>query len=141
MGAEGMHYATLDLDGRTVGGIGEIGADMPAEHACVLGHLFRRGRHRRRRGRRLTELGGSVVAPAWDSPYGRMAVVSDDQGAVRLRADVVNGAVSPACPVGLGHGWLLGTLAGRHLPGPLRAARRHAAGSRCGWRSRAPRCR
>jgi predicted enzyme related to lactoylglutathione lyase len=30
----------------------------------------------------VTELGGSVVAPAWDSPYGRMAVVSDDQGAV-----------------------------------------------------------
>lgn len=27
------------------------------------------------------ELGGSLIAPAWDSPYGRMAVVSDDQGA------------------------------------------------------------
>ena len=31
---------------------------------------------------RAVELGGSVVAPAWDSPYGRMAVVADDQGAV-----------------------------------------------------------
>jgi uncharacterized protein len=31
---------------------------------------------------RAVELGGSVIGPAWDSPYGRMAVVSDDQGAI-----------------------------------------------------------
>jgi predicted enzyme related to lactoylglutathione lyase len=30
----------------------------------------------------VTALGGSVVMPAWDSPYGRMAIVSDDQGGV-----------------------------------------------------------
>lgn len=30
---------------------------------------------------KAAELGGSVIAPAWDSPYGRMAVVTDDQGA------------------------------------------------------------
>jgi predicted enzyme related to lactoylglutathione lyase len=29
-----------------------------------------------------TSLGGSVLRPAWDSPYGRMAILSDDQGAV-----------------------------------------------------------
>jgi predicted enzyme related to lactoylglutathione lyase len=80
IGAEGMRYATLDLDGRTVGGIGEIGADQPAEVPASWRTYF---------GvtdtdaavAKVTELGGSVIAPAWDSPYGRMAMVSDDQGA------------------------------------------------------------
>jgi hypothetical protein len=31
---------------------------------------------------KATELGGSVIAPPFDMPYGRMAVVADDQGAV-----------------------------------------------------------
>ena len=31
---------------------------------------------------RAEELGGSVVRPAWDTPYGRMAVLADNQGAV-----------------------------------------------------------
>jgi predicted enzyme related to lactoylglutathione lyase len=30
----------------------------------------------------VTELGGSVVEPVRDSPYGRIGVVNDDQGAV-----------------------------------------------------------
>jgi len=30
----------------------------------------------------VTKLGGSVMRPAWDTPYGRMAIVGDDQGAV-----------------------------------------------------------
>ncbi len=29
-----------------------------------------------------TKLGGHIVAPAWDTPYGRMAMLSDDQGAI-----------------------------------------------------------
>jgi predicted enzyme related to lactoylglutathione lyase len=31
---------------------------------------------------KVAELGGTVLAPPWDSPYGRMAVVRDDQGSV-----------------------------------------------------------
>ena len=31
---------------------------------------------------RASDLGGTVVRPPWDSPYGRMAVLADDQGAV-----------------------------------------------------------
>jgi len=31
---------------------------------------------------RAGELGGIVIRPAWDTPYGRMAVLSDDQGAM-----------------------------------------------------------
>ena len=30
----------------------------------------------------VTSHGGQVVRPASDSPYGRMAIVADDQGAV-----------------------------------------------------------
>jgi predicted enzyme related to lactoylglutathione lyase len=29
-----------------------------------------------------TKLGGNVLRPPWDTPYGRMAVLTDDQGAV-----------------------------------------------------------
>jgi hypothetical protein len=29
----------------------------------------------------VTGLGGRLVRPAWDSPYGRMATVSDNEGA------------------------------------------------------------
>ena len=81
IGAEGMRYATLDLDGRSVGGIGEIGADdspdVPASWRIYFGVADTDAAVAK-----VNELGGSVVAPAWDSPYGRMAIVRDDQGAV-----------------------------------------------------------
>ncbi len=81
IGAEGMKYATLDLDGKTVGGIGEIGTDQPAEMPAYWGTYFAVS-DTDAAVSKATELGGSVVAPAWDMPYGRMAVVSDDQGAI-----------------------------------------------------------
>lgn len=81
IGAEGMRYATLDLAGRQVGGIGEIGADQPAEMPAYWGVYFAVP-DADAAVAKAVELGGSIVAPAWDSPYGRMAVVADDQGAV-----------------------------------------------------------
>jgi predicted enzyme related to lactoylglutathione lyase len=81
MSAESMHYATVDLNGGTVGGIGEIGADQPADVPAGWRTYFGVA-DTDAAVAKATELGGSVVAPAWDSPYGRMAVVSDDQGAV-----------------------------------------------------------
>jgi predicted enzyme related to lactoylglutathione lyase len=81
IGAEGMQYATLDLDGKQVGGIGEIGADQPAELPASWRTYFAVADTDAALAK-VTELGGSVLSPAWDSPYGRMAVVSDDQGAV-----------------------------------------------------------
>jgi uncharacterized protein len=80
IGAEGMNYATLDLDSRPVGGIGEIGANQPAEMPAYWGTYFA-VTDTDATVDKAVELGGSVIAPAWDSPYGRMAVVSDDQGA------------------------------------------------------------
>jgi predicted enzyme related to lactoylglutathione lyase len=81
IGAEGMKYATLDIDGRPVGGIGEIGAEQPAEMPANWGTYFAVADTDAAVAKAI-ELGGSLIAPAWDSPYGRMAVVSDDQGAV-----------------------------------------------------------
>jgi len=79
--AEGMKYSTLDLAGHSVGGIGEIGADQPADTPAYWGTYFAVA-DTDAAVAKVVELGGSVVAPAWDSPYGRMAVVSDDQGAM-----------------------------------------------------------
>lgn len=81
IGTDGMNYATLDLHGRPVGGIGEIGPEHPAEMPASWGTYFGVADTDAAIARVL-ELGGHVIAPAWDSPYGRMAVVSDDQGAV-----------------------------------------------------------
>jgi uncharacterized protein len=81
IGADGFNYATIDLDGRPAGGIGEISGDMPAETPATWGTYFAVA-DTDAAVARAVELGGSVIAPAWDSPYGRMAVLSDDQGAV-----------------------------------------------------------
>jgi uncharacterized protein len=81
IGGDGFKYATIDLDGRPTGGIGEIGGDMPAETPAAWGTYFAVA-DTDAAVARAVELGGSVIAPAWDSPYGRMAVLSDDQGAV-----------------------------------------------------------
>jgi uncharacterized protein len=81
IGVEGMNYSTLDLDGNQVGGIGEIGADRPAEMPAYWGTYFAVA-DTDAAVAKAVELGGTLVAPAWDSPYGRMAVVSDDQGAM-----------------------------------------------------------
>jgi hypothetical protein len=79
--SDGFNYVTADLDGRPVGGIGELDPNLPPEVPANWAAYF---------GvsdvdasvARAAELGGSVVRPAWDTPYGRMAVLADDQGAV-----------------------------------------------------------
>lgn len=78
---EGVRYATLDLHDRPVGGIGEIDAGQPAETPASWATYFAVADTDAALAK-VTELGGSVVAPAWDTPYGRMAVASDNQGAV-----------------------------------------------------------
>lgn len=76
----GMQYVTMDLDGSPVGGIGAMPEGAPADTPShwrvyfavddvdqVLEHV--------------TKLGGQVLKPAQDSPYGRWADVADGQGA------------------------------------------------------------
>ena len=82
IGAEGMRYSTLDLGGRPVGGIGEISADQPADTSAHWWNYFAVAGHGRVTGQGDRARRCRRGAPAWDSPYGRMAVVSDNQGAV-----------------------------------------------------------
>jgi predicted enzyme related to lactoylglutathione lyase len=71
-------YAMFDVGGRAAGGLGELAGDRPAwwtyfevpdaDRAC----------------RRVGELGGQVLRPPLDSPYGRLAQLTDDRGAMFL---------------------------------------------------------
>lgn len=79
--AGGPGYATLKLAGHDVGGIGELGSDAPAEvpaHWMAYFGVPDIGAAISK----VTSGGGSVMRQPWDTPYGRMTVVTDDQGAV-----------------------------------------------------------
>jgi predicted enzyme related to lactoylglutathione lyase len=73
MSAEGFQYATMSVGGSVVGGIGKADGHphwmtyfaVENTDATVA---------------KVQELGGTVVTPAKDTPYGRMATVTDDQG-------------------------------------------------------------
>jgi uncharacterized protein len=81
LSSEEFRYATLDLGGSPVGGIGEIGPDSPADIPANWATYFAVA-DADAAAARAAELGGSVIRPPWDTPYGRMAVLADDQGAV-----------------------------------------------------------
>jgi len=82
MSSDGFSYATLLINGQqVVGGIGAYpgGSDNP--HQAFWGVYF--GTTDTDKAVELaTSHGGQVVRPATDSPYGRMAIVADNQGAV-----------------------------------------------------------
>jgi hypothetical protein len=80
MSAEGFKYATLKLGDEIVGGIGELPADVPAEVPAHWSTYFAVADTDAAIAA-VTGLGGRLVRPAWDSPYGRMATVSDNEGA------------------------------------------------------------
>ncbi len=74
---EDLRYATASVGADTVGGIGGAFGEAPpawltyfsvADTDAAVARVF--------------ELGGYMVTPPSDTPYGRSAVVSDDQGAV-----------------------------------------------------------
>ena len=77
----GFRYATLKLGGSEVGGIGELDAGAPAE-APARWSVYFAVEDTDAAVTRAAGLGGTTVRPAWDSPYGRIAVVADDHGAV-----------------------------------------------------------
>ena len=81
MSSEGFNYATADLGGSPVGGIGELDPNFPPEVPANWATYFGVA-DADAAVARAEELGGSVVRPAWDTPYGRMAVLADNQGAV-----------------------------------------------------------
>jgi uncharacterized protein len=81
MSGDGFTYAMLMVDGHEVGGIGEYPEGTPAEVPAAWGAYFMVDDTDAAMAKAV-ELGGSVVRPASDSPYGRMGTVADNHGAV-----------------------------------------------------------
>ena len=78
---DGFRYAMLMVDGREAGGIGQYMAGTPAGHPAAWTTYFAVDSTDAAVAAAV-DLGGSVVQPIRDSPYGRIGVVTDDQGAV-----------------------------------------------------------
>jgi uncharacterized protein len=76
----GIRYATLKLDGREVGGIMELDASVPAEVPSHWETYFAVA-DADAAVAAAQAAGGSVIRPPSDTPYGRIAMVTDDQGA------------------------------------------------------------
>lgn len=72
-----FRYATLDLPGGTVGGIGEAQGRQPAHWGAYFAVTDTDAA-----ATSTASMGGRVISPPTDTPYGRMATLSDDQGAV-----------------------------------------------------------
>ena len=81
VGDGGFTYAVLNLGGHPVGGIGELGADMPAEipphWMCYFSVADTDDTISR-----ATAMGAQVRLPPQDTPYGRMAVLQGAQGEI-----------------------------------------------------------
>jgi uncharacterized protein len=90
MSNDDMQYATIDIDGKNAGGIGAMGSMFPAEVPANWNVYFAVGDADGTIAK-ATELGGTVIAPAMDTPFGRQATLADDQGApfsiIQLSAD------------------------------------------------------
>lgn len=81
LSAEGFQYATFATAGDPAGGIGAYPADTPAEVPAAWGVYFG-VRDTDATVAKAQELGGTLMDGPRDSPYGRMARLADDQGAV-----------------------------------------------------------
>lgn len=79
-GSEGFDYSTIEVQGNTVGGIGALSADVPAEVPAHWRQYFAVD-DTDEAVNEVVRLGGSVLDPAADRPYGRQAQVADPQGA------------------------------------------------------------
>ncbi len=81
MSGDGFSYAMLMVGGREVGGIGRYteaaAAGIPAAWSTYFAV-----ENTDRAVATAAELGGGIVQPVRDSPYGRIGVVTDNQGAV-----------------------------------------------------------
>lgn len=79
MPGPGSRYASLADSGRDIGKVGEYGADglqLPPQWWVYLAVD-----DADEAVDQVVRLGGSVIQPPMDSPYGRMATVADNQGA------------------------------------------------------------
>jgi predicted enzyme related to lactoylglutathione lyase len=79
MSGDGFRYATLKVGGTEVGGIGELPSSVPAEVPAHWAAYFAAA-DTDAAAAAVTAAGGRVIEPPRDSPYGRIAMVTDDQG-------------------------------------------------------------
>lgn len=80
LGSGDFQYATIEVGGNTVGGIGVLGSDVPADVPAHWRTYFAVD-DADEAVDAVVRLGGSVLRPAQDMPYGRHADVADPQGA------------------------------------------------------------
>lgn len=78
MSDEGFQYASFEVDGVTRGGIGGIGPDMPGVPPHWLTYFCVADTDESVKV--VSEHGGTVVREPWDTPYGRMAIVTGPAG-------------------------------------------------------------
>ena len=71
----------LMVDGHEVGGIGEYPEGTPAGHPAVWSSYFL-VTDTDAAVAKVAELGGREIRPVMDTPYGRIGVVADTDGAV-----------------------------------------------------------
>jgi len=80
IGDAGFRYATLKIGGNEVAGIGELDDSfppgVPAHWSVYFGVADTDAAVAK-----VGDLGGTTLRPAWETPYGRMAVVADNHGA------------------------------------------------------------
>jgi uncharacterized protein len=81
MSSAGFTYAMLMVDGHEVGGIGVYPEGTPSEVPAAWSTYFQ-VTDTDAAVAKATELGGSLVRPIMDTPYGRMGTVADNHGAV-----------------------------------------------------------
>ena len=90
MSSEGFTYATLKLAGREVGGIGVYPPGTP-ESAPPAWSTYFGTADTDAAVAMVVKAGGKVMHEPTDSPYGRMAIVTDDQGAAFNLISVTEG--------------------------------------------------
>lgn len=78
LSSDGFEYATFAVDGQVAGGIGVLGAGM--ESLPPYWNVYFKVADADLATGEVRRLGGTVQREAWDTPFGRMALVADDQG-------------------------------------------------------------
>jgi predicted enzyme related to lactoylglutathione lyase len=81
MSGDGFQYSMIEVDGRTVGGVGSLPAEVPA-HVPPHWRVYFAVDDCDAAVAKVEELGGAVLRPPMDMPYGRHADVADPQGAM-----------------------------------------------------------
>jgi predicted enzyme related to lactoylglutathione lyase len=81
MAAGGFEYSTIEVDGTTVGGVGALPVEVP-EHVPPHWRVYFAVDDCDAAVAKVEELGGAVLRPPTDMPYGRHADVADPQGAM-----------------------------------------------------------